>query len=84
MRCGHARSGPRVAAKRHRSQEEVELNLAAMLDMAFQLLAFFILTFQAGPLEGQINLRLPPPGGEPPKAPSPPAKTSTPRKSPKG
>jgi biopolymer transport protein ExbD len=46
--------------KRH-SQSEVELNLAAMLDMAFQLLAFFVLTFRQPPLEGQISLRLPPP-----------------------
>ena len=44
-----------------RSQEEVELNLAAMLDMAFQLLAFFIATFKPAPLEGQVTLRLPPP-----------------------
>jgi biopolymer transport protein ExbD len=43
------------------SQSEVELNLAAMLDMAFQLLAFFILTFRPAPIEGQISLRLPPP-----------------------
>jgi len=41
--------------------EEVELNLAAMLDMAFQLLTFFILTFKPAPVEGQISLRLPPP-----------------------
>jgi biopolymer transport protein ExbD len=41
----------------------VELNLAAMLDMAFQLLAFFIMTFKPAPIEGQINLRLPPPVG---------------------
>jgi biopolymer transport protein ExbD len=47
--------------RKHRSQSEVELNLAAMLDMAFQLLAFFILTFRPPPLEGQIALRLPPP-----------------------
>ena len=40
---------------------EVELNVAAMLDMAFQLLTFFILTFRPAPVEGQINLRLPPP-----------------------
>jgi biopolymer transport protein ExbD len=37
------------------------LNLAAMLDMAFQLLAFFVLTFRQTPVEGQISLRLPPP-----------------------
>ncbi len=47
--------------KKARGHEEVSLNLAAMLDMAFQLLAFFILTFRANPVEGQINLNLPPP-----------------------
>jgi biopolymer transport protein ExbD len=39
---------------------EVELNLASMLDMAFQLLAFFILTFHPSPIEGQLSLHLPP------------------------
>jgi biopolymer transport protein ExbD len=51
--------------RRHRrarpKTDEVSLNLAAMLDMAFQLLAFFILTFRPNPVEGQINLNLPPP-----------------------
>lgn len=46
--------------KKRRSQEGVELNLAAMLDMAFQLLTFFILTFKPAPVEGQISLRMPP------------------------
>ena len=43
-----------------RSHGEVELNMAAMLDMAFQLLAFFILTFRPSPVETQISLRMPP------------------------
>jgi biopolymer transport protein ExbD len=47
--------------KKNRGSDEVELNLAAMLDMAFQLLTFFILTFKPPPAEGQVNLRLPPP-----------------------
>ena len=47
--------------KKRGGHENVELNLAAMLDMAFQLLAFFILTFKPAPIEGQINLKLPPP-----------------------
>src|SRR5471030_1024639 len=47
--------------KKRSSQEEVTLNLAAMLDMAFQLLTFFILTFKPAPVEGQVDLRLPPP-----------------------
>lgn len=51
----------RKRRKKRRSQSEVELNLAAMLDVAFQLLTFFILTFRPAPVEGQISLRLPPP-----------------------
>ena len=47
--------------KRRANNDAVELNLAAMLDMAFQLLTFFILTFKPAPVEGQLNLRLPPP-----------------------
>ncbi|MEX2287137.1 MAG: biopolymer transporter ExbD [Planctomycetaceae bacterium] len=47
--------------RRHRLDAEVQLNMAAMLDMAFQLLAFFILTFRPSPFEGQLLLRLPPP-----------------------
>jgi biopolymer transport protein ExbD len=51
----------RKQRRRRRSKSEVELNLAAMLDMAFQLLMFFILTFKPAPVEGDILLRMPPP-----------------------
>jgi len=44
-----------------RKSDKVDLNLAAMLDMAFQLLTFFILTFRPAPVEGQLALHLPPP-----------------------
>ena len=48
--------------RKHKSSgEDVSLNMAAMLDMAFQLLTFFILTFKPSPIEGQISMRLPPP-----------------------
>ena len=47
--------------RRKRSQSNVELNLAAMLDMAFQLLTFFILTFKPTPIEGQLAVNMPPP-----------------------
>ena len=47
--------------RKKRLQGEVELNLAAMLDMAFQLLTFFILTFRPAPVEGDVLLRMPPP-----------------------
>jgi biopolymer transport protein ExbD len=44
-----------------RSSEQVELNVAAMLDMAFQLLTFFILTFRPPPVEEGFVMNLPPP-----------------------
>jgi biopolymer transport protein ExbD len=46
--------------KKKKPDEELKLNVTAMLDMAFQLLAFFVLTFKPSPVEGQIDLRLPP------------------------
>jgi biopolymer transport protein ExbD len=46
--------------RKRRSDEEVTLNVTAMLDMAFQLLAFFVLTFRPPPGEAQIYLKLPP------------------------
>jgi biopolymer transport protein ExbD len=47
--------------KRRHIEGDVELNMAAMLDMAFQLLAFFILTYQPAKVEGCISIRMPPP-----------------------
>ena len=51
-------------------QEGVQLNMAAMLDMAFQLLAFFIATFKPMTIEQQIALKLPPPERIKSEAPS--------------
>ena len=45
---------------RDHSPEGVELNVTAMLDMAFQLLAFFVLTFRPGPFEPAVQLHMPP------------------------
>ncbi len=52
-----------MSRRRHRRSKGkgVELNLAAMLDMAFQLLTFFILTFRPAPIEGHLQMNLPPP-----------------------
>lgn len=49
-----------MSKRKKRKQGEVELNLAAMLDMAFQLLTFFILTFRPAPVEGDVLLHMPP------------------------
>src|SRR5213595_1000685 len=47
-----------------------DLPITPMLDMSFQLLAFFIMTFKPTPTEMQIAMALPPPseggGGAPP------------------
>jgi len=45
--------------KKKHSSNEVQLNLAAMLDMAFQLLAFFILTFKPAAVEVELRMNLP-------------------------
>lgn len=47
--------------RRRPSKKGVELNVTAMLDMAFQLLSFFILTFRPAPIEGHLSLNMPPP-----------------------
>ena len=38
--------------------QEVEVQITPMLDMAFQLLTFFILTFRPMPTEGQFSMNL--------------------------
>jgi len=53
------RSLRRKKRVRKTDQGEVELNMAAMLDMAFQLLAFFILTFNPSDVEVQISMLMP-------------------------
>jgi biopolymer transport protein ExbD len=42
-------------------QVEPDLPITPMLDMSFQLLAFFIMTFRPTPVEAQIAMALPPP-----------------------
>ncbi len=50
---------PRSARYRPGPPEEVSFPVAPMLDMAFQLLAFFILTFKAPSAETHLDLDLP-------------------------
>ena len=51
-----------MARKRKRKEElpvDVTLPITPMLDMSFQLLSFFILTFHPMPTEGQLAVNLP-------------------------
>ena len=38
---------------------DIAVPIVPMLDMSFQLLAFFILTFRVMPMEGQLSINLP-------------------------
>jgi biopolymer transport protein ExbD len=49
----------RRRAKRGENREEVQFPVTPMLDMAFQLLAFFVLTFQSPTSETRLDLYLP-------------------------
>jgi biopolymer transport protein ExbD len=52
---------------RHRQRTDFvdpDLPITPMLDMSFQLLAFFIMTFKPTPTEGQVPMSLPPVGGD--------------------
>ena len=53
------RDAPRSRRYRPGPPEEVSFPVAPMLDMAFQLLAFFILTFKAPSAETHLDLDLP-------------------------
>ncbi|HSQ58129.1 MAG TPA: biopolymer transporter ExbD [Gemmata sp.] len=51
-----------MARRRRNATEFVDpdLPITPMLDMSFQLLSFFIITFKPAPTEGQIAMSLPP------------------------
>lgn len=57
-------------AKRHADYEEVLFPVTPMLDMAFQLLAFFVLTFQVPTGETRLDLYLPVAAAALPSAPA--------------
>lgn len=39
--------------------EEIKLNMTAMIDIVFQLLVFFIMTFKVVAMEGDFNVKMP-------------------------
>jgi biopolymer transport protein ExbD len=64
--------------KRHTDQTRPDLPITPMLDMSFQLMAFFILTFRPAPTEAQLPLALPPAEGGPAAVAPPPADLNLP------
>ena len=39
--------------------EEIKINMTAMIDIVFQLLVFFIMTFKVVAMEGDFNIKMP-------------------------
>ena len=50
--------------------DDSELQMTPMIDIVFQLLVFFIMTFKIVLPEGDFNIRMPLPSSEAPAAPS--------------
>lgn len=65
---------------RHRTtsgQEKIELQMTPMIDIVFQLLVFFIMTFKIASQEGDFNIKMPlaaPSAGSPDEIDLPPIK----------
>ena len=62
-----------------RGDEKVELMMTPMIDIVFQLLVFFIMTFKIVQPEGDFNVRMPavaPSEGLPEDVPNPPLKVT--------
>ncbi|GAF77380.1 unnamed protein product [marine sediment metagenome] len=49
----------RVRHLQRRGEEQVELQMTPMIDIVFQLLVFFIMTFQIISPEGDFNIKMP-------------------------
>lgn len=56
----------KIAGSLQEENEEIKLNMTAMIDVVFQLLVFFILTFKIVALEGDFNVKMPLASTEPP------------------
>jgi biopolymer transport protein ExbD len=69
----------RAMRQRLTEHKEVMFPVTPMLDMAFQLLAFFVLTFQTPTLESRLDMYLPAAPAVLPSLPGGQARSSTPR-----
>ena len=56
----------KIAGALAKENEDIKLNMTAMIDVVFQLLVFFILTFKIVALEGDFNVRMPLASSDPP------------------
>ena len=48
-----------TARRRTRPHDTIRLQMAAMIDVVFLLLVFFVMTFRIVPVEGDFNVKMP-------------------------
>jgi biopolymer transport protein ExbD len=44
---------------RKNTEAKVEQNMTAMIDVVFQLLTFFVMSFKVAAMEGDFNIKMP-------------------------
>ncbi|MCA9108228.1 MAG: biopolymer transporter ExbD, partial [Planctomycetales bacterium] len=49
----------KVRARGNFADEKIELQMTPMIDIVFQLLVFFIMTFKIAAMEGDFNIKMP-------------------------
>ena len=59
VRTAHKGAKPMFSRRKNDEGPEVEIPVTPMLDMAFQLLTFFIFTYHPTEMEGHIDMELP-------------------------
>ncbi|MCO6045549.1 biopolymer transporter ExbD [Aeoliella sp. ICT_H6.2] len=55
--------------RKTKHKDKIELQMTPMIDIVFQLLVFFIMTFKIVEPEGDFNVRMPPPASQSPSQP---------------
>jgi biopolymer transport protein ExbD len=55
----------KISGSMQKKNEEIKLNMTAMIDIVFQLLVFFVMTFKIVALEGDFNVKMPLASSEP-------------------
>lgn len=48
-----------MKVRNQREQEKIEIQMTPMIDIVFQLLVFFIMTFKVVSMEGDFNIKMP-------------------------
>ncbi|MBA4015639.1 MAG: hypothetical protein C0483_00480 [Pirellula sp.] len=60
FRLTHSRESTDMPKRRDvKAPDKIDINMTPMIDVVFQLMAFFLMTFKVASVEGDFNLKLP-------------------------